>query len=177
MKIKTAIIISVILNLATTAALILIHKNLFFGFFLLLNFLAIPRKTWGRQTLVVLLYLGLIFNFGWLVYQIYITEDIHTLWWILSSLALGIIYFIYSLLTFTSQAAKSYYKTETPQDPYDPEGWICPKCSSKMVFATKCWNCEFKRGEDEKSIDSKFSKPSTTKEDNKIDSYIRRNKV
>ncbi len=177
MKIRTAIIISVVLNLGATLGLIFAHKNLFFSFLLPLNILTLPKKIWARQTLTVFLYIGLILNFGWLVYQIYITEDTRSLWWILSALILGIIYFIYSLLTFTSQVAKSYYKTETPRDPYNPEGWICPKCSSKMVFAIKCWNCEFKRGEDKRTIDSEILKPSTTKEDNKIDSYLKKKVV
>lgn len=174
MKINTAIKLSMILNIVTTASFIFIQKNLFFLFLILLNTLLLFRKPWIRQILIFLFFIGLILNLGGLIYQIYITEDFNIIVWILSVLILGIIYFIYSLLIFTSQPAKSYYKTEAPRDPYDPEGWICPKCSSKMVFATKCWNCEFQRGEDAKPINLKSLKPSMTEENDKIDSYLKK---
>jgi DNA-directed RNA polymerase subunit RPC12/RpoP len=75
-------------------------------------------------------------------------------------------YSIYSLFAFTSKDIKTIYQKRVFQDEYATPGWICPKCSNKMVFSIACWNCGFKKED--------LNKPTQVlkSEDDKLDSYL-----
>lgn len=176
MKIKNAILSVVFLNIIAVTSLVLVTKNLFLIPIVLLNLFLGIRTAWSRKTLIVLFYIGLISTSAGLIYKLYVTEEFRTSCFNAGAFSLAAIYLIYSLFILASQSVKSHYQKVIPRDPYDPEGWICPKCSSKMVFAVTCWNCGFKQEDLLKPSDPEIveSKNQKKTEENKIDSYLKK---
>jgi DNA-directed RNA polymerase subunit RPC12/RpoP len=95
-------------------------------------------------------------------------EEVRRLLVVTASLLLSGTYIIYSIFIFSSSDAKKIYQKRIFHDEDSSKGWICPKCSSKMLFSFACWNCGFKKAD--------LSKPEqlSEKENDKIEKYLKK---
>lgn len=169
------LVLMVLLNLASSITLAFGLKQPLTLLLILLNLPLLIRKPWSIVLMIVLLCISLITILSGLAYSLIRIEEVRSLLRVTGSLVFTGGYVTYSLFILSSVKKRKLFRKAPYRDPCLPEGWICPKCSSKMLFSVACWNCGFKVEDLNKPQNAAAPLPGKP-ETGKIDSYIRRKK-